>query len=127
MTRNNVLSSVSISALIALLTACGKPAPTPLSYQENIKPILDTHCVSCHVPGGAGYDKLGLRLDSYEGVMKGSRLNPVVVPGSSIGSVLYRLVSGQLDPSISMPHGQATLSQSDIKTIATWIDQGAPN
>jgi len=47
------------------------------------------------------------------------------VPGSSVSSTLYRLVSGKADPSIRMPHGQAALSDTDVSTIATWIDQGA--
>jgi hypothetical protein len=49
----------------------------------------------------------------------------VVVAGSSVSSTLYRLVSGQADPSIRMPHGQAALPEADVKLIANWIDQGA--
>jgi Planctomycete cytochrome C len=120
---------VAVSALtVALLqTACGGGGAKPLTYQADIKPILDTNCVSCHVPGGAGFEKSGLRLDSYDGVMKGTQFGPVVVPGSSVSSTLYRLVSGQADPSIRMPHGQAALPESSVTTIATWIDQGAKN
>jgi cytochrome c553 len=44
-----------------------------------------------------------------------------------VGSTLYRLVAGQADPSIRMPHGQAALSDEDVTTIAAWIDQGAKN
>jgi hypothetical protein len=34
-------------------------------------------------------------------------------------------VSGQADPSITMPHGTAGLPDADVATIAAWIDQGA--
>jgi hypothetical protein len=57
--------------------------------------------------------------------MKGTKFGPVIVPGSSVGSTLYRLVAGQADPSIRMPHGQAALPDEDVAMIAAWIDQGA--
>lgn len=122
MTKNAVLITLSALTVVALQTGCGDKAPT---YQADIKPILDTNCVSCHVPGGSGHDQSGLRLDSYEAMMKGTKFGPVVVPGSSVSSTLYRLVAGQADPSIRMPHGQASLPETDVATIATWIDQGA--
>ncbi len=117
-------SALTLAAL-ALVTLSGCSSDPQLSYQQNIKPLLDAKCVSCHVPGGAGYEKSGLRLDSYDAMMKGTQFGPVVVAGSSVSSTLYRLVSGQADPSIRMPHGQAALPEADVKLIATWIDQGA--
>ena len=117
-------SPLALCALaLAALSGCSSDAP--LSYQHNIKPLLEAKCVSCHVPGGTGYEKSGLRLDSYDATMKGTRFGPVVVAGSSVSSTLYRLVSGQADPSIRMPHGQDALPEADVKLIATWIDQGA--
>jgi hypothetical protein len=124
MRRTAFLISLSTLALAALQTGCGEKAVT---YQADIKPILDANCVSCHVPGGAGYEKSGLRLDSHEALMKGTQFGAVVVPGSSVSSTLYRLVSGQADPAIRMPHGQGALPEADVATIAAWIDQGAKN
>lgn len=115
---------LALSALAVLaLSGCG--GDKALSYQANIKPLLDAKCVSCHVPGGEGYEKSGLRLDSYEAIMKGTKFGAVVVPGSSVSSTMYRLVSGQADPSIRMPHGQSALPDADVAMIAAWIDQGA--
>ncbi|MHB1144057.1 MAG: c-type cytochrome domain-containing protein [Thiobacillus sp.] len=124
MTKRAVLITLSALAVAALQTGCGEKA---LTYQTDIKPILDVNCVSCHVPGGAGYEKSGLRLDSHEALLKGTRFGAVVVPGSSVSSTLYRLVSGQADPSIRMPHGSAALPDADVAAIAAWIDQGAKN
>jgi cytochrome c553 len=126
MTKRAVLLTLSALAVAALQTGCGK-GEKALTYQASIKPILEANCVACHVPGGAGYEKSGLRLDSYEALMKGTKFGPVVVSGSSVSSTLYRLVSGQADPSIRMPHGQAALPDADVATIAAWIDQGAKN
>jgi cytochrome c553 len=122
MKKRTALLSLSAFAVAVLQTGCSDKAMT---YQANIKPILDANCVECHAPGGTGYAKSGLRLDSYDAMMKGTKFGAVVVPGSSVSSTLYRLVSGKADPSIRMPHGQAALSDTDVSTIATWIDQGA--
>ena len=124
MTKRIVLLTLSALAVVALQTGCGEKAVT---YQTNIKPIIDANCVSCHVPGGAGYEKSGLRMDSYESLMQGTKFGAVVVPGSSIGSTLYLLVAGKADPSIRMPHGSASLPDQDVAAIAAWIDQGAKN
>ena len=123
------IRGIAVSGFLVL--AAASPAEGQLSPGPLARPHATlegaTNCVKCHVPGGAGYEKSGLRMDNYEGLMKGTKFGPVVVPGSSVGSTLYRLVSGQADPSIRMPHGQASLPDADIATIATWIDQGAKN
>jgi hypothetical protein len=124
MTKHTLLLPLSVLAVITLQTGCGEKA---LTYQANVKPIIDANCTSCHVPGGEGYEKSGLRMDSHEALMKGTQFGPVIVPGSSVSSTLYRLVSGQADPSIRMPHGATALPDADVATIATWIDQGAKN
>jgi uncharacterized membrane protein len=125
MTKRAVLLTLSALAVAALQTGCGEKADKAVTYQTDIKPIIEANCVSCHVPGGAGYEKTGLRLDSHEGLMKGTKFGAVVIPGSSVSSTLYRLVSGQADPSIRMPHGSAAMPDADVATIAAWIDQGA--
>lgn len=122
MSKRVVLLALSGLAVATLHTGC---SDRTLTYQADIKPILQARCVSCHEPGGVGFAKSGLRLDSYDAVMKGTKFGAVVIPGSSVSSTLYRLVAGEADPSIRMPHGQASLAESDITTIATWIDQGA--
>ena len=124
MNKHSVLLSLSAVALAGLLAGCGDK---PLTYQADVKPILDANCASCHVPGGAGYEKTELQLDSYEAIMRGTRFGPVVVAGSSVSSTLYRVISGQADPSIRMPHGQGALPEKDVTTIGAWIDQGAKN
>jgi hypothetical protein len=124
-TKTKLVVPLALSALAVAALQGGCAEKKALSFQADIKPLLEAKCVSCHVPGGDGYEKTGLRLDSHEALMKGTRLGPVVVPGSSVSSTLYRLVSGQADPSIRMPHGQAALPESDQATIKAWIDQGA--
>jgi uncharacterized membrane protein len=113
-------------ALVAGLAACDKEAPfTQVTYTADVEPIIQQRCLECHAPGQEGAKASGYVMDSYEGVMKGTKYGPVIVPGSSESSSLYRLVAGQADPSIQMPHGKEPLSTEQVKTIRLWIDKGA--
>ena len=55
-------------------------AAEPQSFSEDILPIFKGRCVSCHQSGGAGYEKSGLDLTSYEGLMKGTKFGAMVAP-----------------------------------------------
>ena len=100
------------------------PTATPggqaaVSYQRDIQPIFNRHCVSCH--GGSA----GLWLDSYERVLFGSDNGSVILPGDPESSNLYLRVTDRLQP--LMPLGWESLSPNEIELIRTWIAEGAPN
>ena len=89
----NVASAIDTSKL---------PPPSAqkdVTYAKDIKPLLDASCVRCH---GAERPKAGLRLNSLEGVLKGSKEGPVVVKGNSAKSFIVEAIS-QLDPETAMP------------------------
>ena len=120
--------AVSLCSLF-MVVGCGadKEEPAPkVSYSKNVSVILESHCQECHMPQSEGAEKSGFAVDTYESVMKGTKLGPVVVPGSAESSTLYRLVAGKADPKIAMPHGQKPLTSKEINTIKVWIDAGAP-
>jgi cytochrome c len=120
---------VTMVAATVILVACGhkQKEGVSVSFANQVKPILDQNCVECHKAAGQGYSKSGLRLDSYESLMAGTKFGPVVKPGSAISSSLYLLVAGKADPSIRMPHNRAPLPDATVEMIKDWIDQGAKN
>jgi len=61
------------------------------STYADIAPILAQRCVMCHSGAAAS---LGLRLDSFDGVVKGSERGPVVKAGDPSGSELIRRLKG---------------------------------
>lgn len=124
MLRREVVVLVCLSATV-LVGGCSREAS--VSFQKDVKPILDKHCAECHLEGGAGVEASGFQVGSYEAVMKGTKFGPVVIAGDAASSSLYRLLAGKVDPSIQMPHGKQALDAKDIATIETWIDQGAKN
>ena len=125
MSSKALLVLIAAGVTTALLAGCGEKESKRLTYHNDIKPILDKHCVECHKEGGKGTEKSGLLLDSYEATLRGTKFGPVVVAGQSVNSTLYRLVSGKADPSLRMPHNSDPLPEETVNMIRDWIDQGA--
>jgi mono/diheme cytochrome c family protein len=112
----------------ALLSALSLPAfgQADISYKRDIFPIFQDYCLSCHVPGGKGYNKSGFDLRTYQSLMKGTKFGPVVQPGSSLTSTLNVLVGGHASPAISMPFGiKGGLPKDKSHLLNRWVDQGA--
>jgi mono/diheme cytochrome c family protein len=102
-------------------------AAEPQSFSEDILPIFKGRCVSCHQGGGAGYEKSGLDLTSYEGLMKGTKFGAMVIPRDPEGSNLMWLLDWRASPEVRMPHGKKKLSICDRDAIRAWIREGAKN
>ena len=102
------------------LSGCSKQ----VTYAD-VEPTLQEKCAECHTGDHEGVKVSGFSVESYEAVMKGTKLGPVVVAGSAESSTLYRMVAGKTDPSIHMPHGKDPLSDEQIEAIKNWIDGGA--
>lgn len=113
-----------LPCVLACLPGCAKE--TPVSFGQEVKPILDRYCIDCHMPGGEGTEASGFSIASYADVMKGTRNGPMIVPGDPLGSNMLVLMEGRADPSIAMPHGKdVKASAEEIATIRRWIEQGA--
>jgi uncharacterized membrane protein len=122
-----VVASAALIGVFLGLVGCSGGEPV-VSFSAEVKQVLDNNCVSCHVPGQPGYEASGLALDSYDGLMKGTRFGKVVLPGDAQGSVLNMLVEGRADPSIAMPHGaNRRLYAEEIQVLRRWVEQGASN
>lgn len=118
-----------ITAVAVVVAACAVGgaalAAEEVSWKLDVQPILNARCVECHQPGGQGTETSGLDLTSYEGLMKGTKHGPVVVPGDPLTSNLLVLVEGRADPKMRMPHGQRPLLKQQTEIIRLWIKEGA--
>lgn len=124
----NLYSLIVALVVPFFLVACDNSdqAKHMVSYSKEITPILQNHCLECHVPGAPGQQASGLDMSTYQALMKGTKFGPVIKAGDSLSSTLVILVEGRADPSIKMPHGdRPSLSAAEIKTLRQWIDQGA--
>lgn len=96
-----------------------------VSYELDVYPILSSRCVECHQAGGAGYEASGLDLSTYEGLMKGTKFGPIVVPGEPLTSNFNVLIEGRAQ--VQMPHDQRPLLKAQQNIIRDWVKQGAKN
>jgi uncharacterized membrane protein len=100
--------------------ASGSADEKKVDFAKDIQPIFKEHCYECH---SAEKDLASLRLDSREAAFKGGDSGKVIIPGKSQDSRLVQRITGSED-GLRMPPGKP-LTQSEIKLIRDWIDQGA--
>ena len=115
---------VAVLVLFALVAAtrAAHPAPKPVSYKNDIAPILAGNCTKCHGPTKQESD---FRLDTPEGITKGGKVGPAIVAGSSRDSHLIKAVTGTSDDVVAMPPEDGPLSKEQIELLKRWIDEGA--
>jgi hypothetical protein len=113
-------------AVVAVL-GLGACAPSGVSYNKDVQPILAKNCSECHAPGQKGFAASGLDTTSHQALMKGGKFGPLVKPGDALSSTLNMLVEGRVHASIQMPHGREKLPAKDIETLKVWVNEGAKN
>lgn len=134
----NVKSASALIAVVAISTAAFAddvdtsklPPPSTksgVSYEQDIKPIFDATCIKCH---GETKPKGKLRLDSLEGIKKGSEDGPVIEVGNSAKSSLVLNIAHLGDKDDFMPPvknklGLKQLTPEQVGLVRAWIDQGA--
>ena len=89
-------------------------------FEKQIRPVLTEKCLACH---GANVAKAKLRLDSREGVLKGSSSGAIVTAGQPTQSRLMEVLRYQGD--VQMPPS-GKLTEAEIKAFEKWIETGLP-
>jgi mono/diheme cytochrome c family protein len=127
-----VTLATSFAAVAGLLAqdATLPPASTQtgVTYVTDIKPIFDASCIKCH---SGDRPKAHLHMDTLAGVLKGTKMGPVVKPGDSAGSFLVKAVAHLTQdqdawmPPLKNRAGIKPLTPEQIGLIRAWIDQGA--
>lgn len=92
---------------------------TTVSYANDVQPILENRCGSCHLGEFTSKD---LNMDTYENLMAGSQNGPVIIAGDAKDSLLVQKIS-----SGEMPKRGPKLTPAQIQIIVDWINAGALN
>lgn len=109
------LIAIVCSLFVVSATVCAQ-APPKIDFAQDVQPILQQNCVSCH---GATKQSGGMRLDRKSSALTARR----VVPGSRENSLVHYRISGiEFGPQMP-PTGE--LRPEQMKTLEEWIDQGA--
>lgn len=113
-------STIALTLGVVLLAPLA--SATPISYEQQIRPLLSDKCFQCHGPDEAAR-KAKLRLDVAVG---GPDAPTVLAPGKPEESELYKRIT-TTDPEDHMPPAKTekTLSAEEIALIRTWIQEGA--
>jgi hypothetical protein len=113
--------------MITIIAACclsfstfAQTKPGTIRFDQQVRPILASRCSMCHSQEKRSG---GLSLATYSDVLDGGRSGVTVRPGNSSGSILVQHITGQMEP--RMPFGGKPLSDEEVATIRTWIDEGA--
>jgi hypothetical protein len=128
--RAEALGSHSMRVRVWLVAVClywvAIPAramnPDAEFFEKKIRPVLATHCYSCHSSTLAD-PKGDLVLDTKAGLAKGGFLGPEIVPGKPAESRLLEALR-YTDPNLSMPP-EGKLSDAIIADFERWIARGA--
>lgn len=93
-----------------------------ISYNQDIRPIINGKCITCHggVKKSAGVSFL-FREEALDTAESGT---PAIVPGDAEASGMYQRIV-HYDPEHRMPLEKEPLSTQEIKLIKQWIDEGA--
>jgi hypothetical protein len=103
--------------LLAIVLAASPAAAADVDFSRDVQPILAAHCAACHGPD-AKARKADLRLD-----IRGAK---VIVPGKPDESQLIaRLTADDDDGRMPPPKIGPRLTPEQIRTLRTWIEQGA--
>lgn len=120
--------SISRTVVVAAfgLAACVFCAPAgaedPVSFTNQIAPILVKNCEACH---GATEAESGYRVGNFNLVIKpGDSETPVVTPGKADESELFARISTD-DADVRMPLEADPLPAEQIALVKRWISEGA--
>lgn len=124
--------SLALTAVVSAEDAKSALPPTAkktgVTYATDIKPIFDASCVKCH---SGDRPKARLKMDSLEGVLKGTKEGKIVTVGDSANSMIVKSVAhlthnpdGWMPP-LNNRAGIKPLTDEQIGLVRAWIDQGA--
>jgi WD40 repeat protein/cytochrome c551/c552 len=106
-----------IAITLAMIQAAS--AQDGVSFQDDVRPIFESACTSCHNPDKK---KGGLDLSSYAAMMAGGSSGEIVIAGDAAGSRLYGCITKTAEP-VMPPQGDG-LNAAQLEIIKRWIETG---
>jgi mono/diheme cytochrome c family protein len=121
--RTGIYTSIAIAIVAAGIAGCGAPSDggsATVTFESDIHALVQDRCSKCHTENAKGE----LSLLTLEAALKGGESGPAVVAGDADNSLLYQLVTGQVEDKRMPPKGDP-LTDAQIATVKGWIDGGA--
>ncbi|APZ90864.1 c-type cytochrome domain-containing protein [Fuerstiella marisgermanici] len=96
-------------------------AAIPVSFEQEVAPILKANCLGCH---GNNQPRADLNMTTFANMKRGSKSGVLLLPRNPNRSLIMARIMTDNDQA-RMPKGAAKLSDDDISTIGRWIAGGA--
>lgn len=108
--------------LAAVLVFTFSTRSRTVDFNTEVKPIINKKCISCHggVKRQGGFSLL-FRSEALANTESGK---PAIIPGKPDKSEMILRLTHK-DPEERMPYHEEPLTEEEIKTLSTWIKQGA--
>src|SRR5262249_13310545 len=97
-------------------------APSKISFDRQIRPIIQGVCIGCHQPAKAKGNYVMMSRETM--LAAGESKLPPIVPGQPDKSHLVKLIKPDKGEA-EMPKGKKALSAVEIGLIRQWIAEGA--
>ena len=107
--------------LISFIHEAWSQTEGDITYAD-LAPIFEQRCVMCHAGDSA---PVGLRLNSFDAILKGSERGAVVKAGEPSASELILRINGISQPRMPMT-GPPYLSKTQIMMFERWVTAGMP-
>jgi len=119
------MPSRHLPLLIALSASLLRADEAPLSFNNDIRPILSDKCFACH-----GFDakarEADLRLDTAEAAYSKNKTGTPIVPGKPDESLVWQRIISKKPDEVMPPSGyHLKLTSKEKQTIKRWIQEGA--
>ncbi len=115
MTR--AILTILVAGAVSAGTSAQQPASAPVTFSKDVAPILQKACQNCHRPGAIA----PMSLLTYQDARPWAR------------SIKQKVASREMPPwyidrhiGINKFKEDPSLTDAEIATITTWVDQGAP-
>ena len=105
---------VSTPAVAATGSAVNYPVSHPISYKQDVAPIIAKNCASCHRDGGIA----PFAMDSHAMIQGWSPMIREVL-------MTKRMPPGQIDGHIGNFINDRLIGEAEVQTIIRWIEAGA--
>jgi hypothetical protein len=119
---SGLVSSFWLSNAWAGAAQSAKDASRPLSFINDVAPILKENCFACH---DSKKRKGKLDMSTFESLRKGGRRDDIIVPGKPEESAIIDMLTAADNSRMPPKEAGEPLDKAKIAVIERWIGQGA--
>ncbi|MBY0524097.1 MAG: hypothetical protein K2R98_11900 [Gemmataceae bacterium] len=111
-----------VPVVVVLAAGASRAADEKPTFAKDIKPFLAKYCMECHQGGKA---KAGVRVTTYEELLKEGRKGIPVVAGKPEKSLLITSMEGKGAKKMPPAKYQSQPTAKEIAVVKAWIMDGA--